>query len=119
MPTKLEGFSVALAGADAVATAAVVVTDDKGVEISRKTVTAQVNAALRATDADRRGLKIDARDRLKALVLEQVAEAEGEATKVAEPLEHFAGLGDEIAAVVAKGVPVVVGDEKVVGEVVR
>lgn len=85
-------------GTDAVASVTVIVTDDKAVELGREVITASVNASLSATDPARRGLKVDAADRLRDLL---AAEAERVGARIAAenaPLAKFADLATTLKA---------------------
>lgn len=85
MPVELVDCVVQINGDMAVATATAIVTDAKGVELSRQTVTAEVNKNLRADDPKRRGLKVDAQDRLAQLLAEKADALEvGDVAKAAE-----------------------------------
>jgi len=92
MPVALADVTVTIQGDDAVATATAIVTDDKGVELSREIIGAEVNKDLRADDRRRRGLKVDAKDRLAQLLAEQADAAEAKATAKADEASPFADL---------------------------
>ena len=71
MPVELTDCAVQINGDMAVASAVAIVTDEKGAELSRQTVTAEVNKDLRADDERRRGLRVDAKERLAQLLAEK------------------------------------------------
>jgi len=92
MPVALSDVDVTIQGDMALATATAVVTDDKGTELSRESITAQVNKNLRADDPKRRGLKLDAKERLAQLLAEQANAAETKATAKSDGTSPFADL---------------------------
>lgn len=92
MPVALSDVDVTIQGDMALATATAVVTDDKGTELSRESITAQVNKNLRADDPKRRGLKLDAKERLAQLLAEQANAAETKATAKSDETSPFADL---------------------------
>jgi hypothetical protein len=92
MPVALSDVDVTIQGDMALATATAVVTDDKGTELSRETITAEVNKDLRADDPKRRGLKVDAKDRLAQLLAEQANAAEAKAAVKSAETAPFADL---------------------------
>lgn len=107
MAVTLDKYSIALSGDDAIATAEVVVTDELGKEIGRKAISASVNAALRADDPKVRealgkSVRPDARDVLKAKLLAEAQVAADAVKSAGDPLQHFDGLGGELASEVSK-----------------
>lgn len=92
MPVKLADCTVQIQGDMAVATATAIVVDDKGAELSRETVTAQVNKDLRADDPARRGLRVDAKDRLAELLAAQADAAEAKVIAKAAEVTDFSDV---------------------------
>lgn len=105
MPVALSDVVVAIRGDDAVATATAVVTDDKGTELSRESITAQVNKNLRADDPKRRGLKLDAKERLVQLLAEQADAVEAKATAKAAEVSDFADIKARTEALITRLTP--------------
>lgn len=92
--------AVTIQGDYAVAEAVCVVTDDAGTELAREPITARVNHGLRADDPNRRGMQVDARDRLQQLLAEEAATVATRVLTEAVPLAKFDGLEKELAALV-------------------
>lgn len=101
MPFAVEAVTVTIQGDDAVGSAVCVITDEKGAELAREAITARVNHNLRADDPNRRGLKVDARDRLQQLLAEEAAAAATRVLVDALPAAKFDGLDKELTTLVA------------------
>ena len=104
MPWTVGTPTVHIAGDDATASAEVIVTDEKGAEVGRQTASARCNRHLRADDPNRRGMAVDADDRLAQLLAEDAARL---AAQVLIEQAPFADFATTLAPKVAEQVPVV------------
>lgn len=119
MPVELTDCAVQINGDMAVAVATAIVTDAKGAEISRQTVTAEVNKNLRADDPNRRGLKVDARDRLAELIAEKANALELVDVAKAAEVADFSDVQERATAKLTRPAKPIIKAEPVEREVPR
>ena len=101
MPFSVETVTTRIQGDDAIASGVCIVTDEAGTELARETITARANHNLRADDPNRRGMRVDAAERLQQLLAEEAAAVAAKALVEALPLAKFEGLAEGVATLVA------------------